>query len=129
MRFEQLRALRQKILAVHNEGEEKDLLNNALLDSLNDIYSRNLPAVKLVSLRLEAAHLKTETDLTRERKGMSLQELQASYADQISQLKRTLAATEMLTDLTEAGAAKTAEELEDAKAIIEGMSKQSKGKK
>jgi negative regulator of replication initiation len=44
-------------LQIHNEGEEKDLLNSALLDSLNAIYSQSLDSISLVRLRLEAKHL------------------------------------------------------------------------
>jgi len=55
---------------------------------------------------------------------MSQLELQASYANEIEKLKRFINATEVLTDLTEAAAAKTAEELEDTKAVLQGMEKQ-----
>ena len=61
-RFEQLKGLRTRLLQLHNEGEEKDLLNSALLDSVNSIYSENLAAVSLVSLRIEAKHLQVQIE-------------------------------------------------------------------
>lgn len=56
---------------------------------------------------------------------MNQSELDKSYVNQIEKLKRYIHVTEMLTDLTEAAAAKTAEELEDTKAVLQGMEKQS----
>lgn len=55
---------------------------------------------------------------------MSQFELQESYANEIDRLRRAISATEVLTDLSEAAAAKTAEELEDVRAVLQGMEKQ-----
>ena len=55
---------------------------------------------------------------------MSQLELQASYANEIDRLRIAISATEVLTDLSEAAAAKTAEELEDVRAVLQGMEKQ-----
>ena len=88
------------------------------------MFVNDLTAVRYIGLRTEAKDLQAKISLSNKRVGMSQQELQASYDDEIDQIKKLIIATEQLTDLTESAMAKTADELEEAKALIEGLQKQ-----
>ena len=95
-----------------------------LLDSLNSIYCNDLTAVRYVSQRTEATELKVKVNVNHKRVFMSQQELKASNADEIDTIKKLIKATDQLTELAEAASAKTADELEEARTLIEGLQKQ-----